>query len=72
MGPPPDRDAVMGPPPVPPSAPSSPSKQKDSQDLSEKYRKLKRKYYDLEEVSMSRLVYCLVSNGHLSSETQGD
>lgn len=53
MGPPPDRDVVMGPPPVPAPASStaSPSKSKDGQDINEKYRKLKRRFFELEEVS---------------------
>jgi hypothetical protein len=55
MGPPPTRDVVMGPPPVPPPASTSPMpgqvKQKDTQEMADKYRKLKRKYLDLEEVS---------------------
>jgi hypothetical protein len=54
MGPPPTRDVVMGPPPVPSPASTSPMpgnlKQKDTQEVAEKYRKLKRKYLDLEEV----------------------
>lgn len=58
MGPPPAKDVVMGPPPVPapvspqPSMPAtSPPKIKDSQDISEKYKKLKRRFFELEEVS---------------------
>ncbi|THH30040.1 hypothetical protein EUX98_g4149 [Antrodiella citrinella] len=54
MGPPPD--VVMGPPPVPPQAgvfhpqpPNAPKSNKDSQDVAEKYRRLKRRYFDLEE-----------------------
>ncbi|KAF7980654.1 hypothetical protein HWV62_37476 [Athelia sp. TMB] len=65
MGPPPDRDVIMGPPPVP--APSSqqagqhaalPPPQashhtpKGDQDITEKYKKLKRRYFELEEVSI--------------------
>lgn len=49
MGPPPDRDTPMGPPPVP--VPSGPQKGMDGQDISEKYRKLKRRFFELEEVS---------------------
>ncbi|KAG6336886.1 hypothetical protein ID866_2212 [Astraeus odoratus] len=48
MGPPQDRDIVMGPPPPPlPSSLQQPPK--DNQDVSEKYRKLKRRYFELEE-----------------------
>ncbi|KIJ17557.1 hypothetical protein PAXINDRAFT_72937 [Paxillus involutus ATCC 200175] len=48
MGPPPDRDLVMGPPPPPlPSTQQQPSK--DNQDIGEKYRKLKRRYFELED-----------------------
>lgn len=49
MGPPPDRDTPMGPPPVP--IPSGPQKGMDGQDISEKYKKLKRRFFELEEVS---------------------
>lgn len=48
-------DIVMGPPP-PPHLPinQTPAQQqpssKDNQDVNEKYRKLKRRYYELEEV----------------------
>jgi hypothetical protein len=49
MGPPLDRDIVMGPPPTP--GPSHPPGQKDKSDVTEKYRKLKRRYFELEEVS---------------------
>jgi hypothetical protein len=50
MGPPPDRD-VMGPPPTPSSSQHSPPPQiKDSPNIAEKYRKLKRRYFELEEV----------------------
>jgi hypothetical protein len=51
--PPIDRDIIMGPPPVPPHqpfAPSSVQNSKDPRELSEKYYKLKRKYWELEEV----------------------
>ena len=53
MGPP--QDVVMGPPPVPSQiAPSSSTgarlKEPESQDVSEKYRRLKRKFFELEEV----------------------
>lgn len=54
MGPPPD--IVMGPPPVPAplsssSHASSQAKSKDNSDIAEKYRKLKRRFFELEEVS---------------------
>lgn len=62
MGPPPDRDVVMGPPPVP--APSSQQgaqqKPKDNQEIVEKYKKLKRRYFELEEVSIIILSYTYV------------
>jgi hypothetical protein len=44
----------MGPPPVPshqPFSPSSLQNSKDPRDISEKYYKLKRKYWELEEVT---------------------
>lgn len=49
MGPPADRDIVMGPPPLP--APVA-QKPKDNQEIADKYRKLKRRYFELEEVSI--------------------
>ncbi|TFK71299.1 hypothetical protein BDN72DRAFT_470448 [Pluteus cervinus] len=57
MGPPPDRDPPMGPPPLPASASHPPpdpdqhqhGKPKDSPDVGEKYKKLKRRYIELEE-----------------------
>ncbi|KAG8214339.1 hypothetical protein J3R82DRAFT_9304 [Butyriboletus roseoflavus] len=52
MGPPQDRDVVMGPPPpplLPSTHPSAPQPAKDNQDVLEKYRKLKRRYFELEE-----------------------
>jgi len=51
MGPPPDRDVVMGPPPVPPQQIAQ-QKPKDPQEIAEKYKKLKRRYFELEEVSV--------------------
>lgn len=57
MGPPSDRDVVMGPPPVPTPlssglpAPLPQQKSKDDQNLTEKYKKLKRRFFELEEVS---------------------
>lgn len=42
----------MGPPPLPAPSHTTPQhKSKDSQEIVEKYRKLKRRYFDLEEVS---------------------
>jgi hypothetical protein len=46
----------MGPPPIPPHQPfalSSVQNAKDQREFSEKYYKLKRKYWDLEEVGLS-------------------
>ena len=51
--PPVDRDVIMGPPPVPPHQPFTPSSvqnSKDPREFSDKYYKLKRKYWELEEV----------------------
>ena len=56
MGPPADRDVVMAPPqfnpqqyPPPPNQPAS-VQQKPPQEYIEKYKRLKRKYFELEEV----------------------
>lgn len=56
MGPPADRDVVMAPPqfnpqqyPPPPNQPAG-VQQKPPQDYVEKYKRLKRKYFELEEV----------------------
>jgi hypothetical protein len=57
--PPADRDVIMGPPPVPPHQPFTPSSvqnSKDPREFSEKYYKLKRKYWELEEVRFSRIL----------------
>ncbi|KAF8229672.1 hypothetical protein L208DRAFT_160034 [Tricholoma matsutake] len=48
----PDRDVVMGPPPAP--APSAAVPQ-TNQDISEKYRKLKRRFFELEEETNTEL-----------------
>jgi hypothetical protein len=55
MGPPPDRDVVMGPPPVPSPLPQQNAQQKpkDTQEITEKYKKLKRRYFELEEVGVA-------------------
>lgn len=53
MGPPQDRDVVMAPPPpplLPSTQPSAPQPSKDNQDVLEKYKKLKRRYFELEQV----------------------
>ena len=56
MGPPADRDVVMAPPqfnpqqyPPPPNQPAN-VQQKPPQDYVDKYKRLKRKYFELEEV----------------------
>jgi hypothetical protein len=57
--PPVDRDVIMGPPPVPPHQPFTPSSvqnSKDPREFSEKYYKLKRKYWELEEVRFSQIL----------------
>ena len=46
-----DRDIVMGPPPLPPLSTPAQQPHKDDQYIGEKYRKLKRRYFDLEEVN---------------------
>lgn len=57
MGPPADRDVIMGPPPIPAvqqmAQPMQPMQlqQHSEQDINEKYKKLKRRYFELEEVS---------------------
>lgn len=54
MGPPqpPDRDVVMGPPPIPMQQHGALQNPKDVQEVTEKYKKLKRRYFELEEVSI--------------------
>jgi hypothetical protein len=54
MGPP--ADVVMGPPPLPLPATqqSPPAPSKDNQEIVDKYRRLKRKYFELEDVSRHR------------------
>jgi len=60
MGPPPDRDIMMGPPPVPAPLPSAThQKTKDGQEIVEKYRKLKRRFFELEEVSVISLSFSI-------------
>ncbi|OBZ71282.1 hypothetical protein A0H81_08683 [Grifola frondosa] len=55
MGPP--QDIVMGPPPLPPQlAQSASQKSRESHDVAEKYRRLKRKYFDLEEKHKDTLI----------------
>lgn len=69
MGPPQDRDVAMGPPP--PRLPSTQPPPKDNPDVLEKYRKLKRRYFELEEVG--RAPTCRsVDAQRTSSETPGD
>jgi hypothetical protein len=45
----------MGPPPLPAPLPqqNSQQKSKDTQEITEKYKKLKRRYFELEEVSVA-------------------
>jgi len=53
MGPPADRDVVMAPPQFPQQQyqpQHNNSAPKPTVDVNEKYKKLKRKYFDLEEV----------------------
>ncbi|KAH9947436.1 hypothetical protein B0H21DRAFT_333507 [Amylocystis lapponica] len=55
MGPP--HDIVMGPPPLPPQVSQATTpKPRDSQDIAEKYRRLKRKYFELEERHKESLI----------------
>lgn len=74
MGPPQDRDVVMGPPlpPLPTSTqPSVPPPTKDNQEVAEKYRKLKRRYFELEEVGQTLTRRSLVAlNGHVIRNTR--
>lgn len=66
MGPPSDRDVVMGPPPVPTPlssglpAPLPQLKSKDDQNIAEKYKKLKRRFFELEEVSVNIILFLLM------------
>lgn len=57
MGPPPDKDMLMGPPPAPLqlSNGSSSSKLRDP-GLADKYSRLKKKYFELEQVRVPRLL----------------
>lgn len=55
MGPPADRDVVMAPPQFSPQQQQYPQQntnhaQKPAVEVNEKYKKLKRKYFDLEDV----------------------
>lgn len=57
MGPPlpPDRDVIMGPPPIPIQQHGALQSPKDVQEVTEKYKKLKRRYFELEEVRCSHI-----------------
>ena len=58
----------MGPPPLPPLSTPAQQPHKDDQYIGEKYRKLKRRYFDLEEVNF----YAANSNTHRHpTEIQG-
>ena len=61
MGPP--QDVVMGPPPLPPQA-GQPASQKPPKepDISAKYSRLKRKYFELEEVRHCIHLSCSASS----------
>ena len=53
MPPPVDRDVVMGPPPLPPQitlSGSGDSRSRENQEIADKYKKLKRKFRDMDEV----------------------
>lgn len=80
MGPPADRDIIMGPPPVP--APQQmvqhagqslqQTQQHGEQDITDKYKKLKRRYFELEEVSVFvRVSSCTIRLSDVAAETQG-
>ncbi|KAI0917401.1 hypothetical protein AcW1_007402 [Taiwanofungus camphoratus] len=57
MGPPPAQDIVMGPPPLPPQVAQTTSQRpRDTQDVVEKYSRLKRKYFELEEKHKESLI----------------
>jgi hypothetical protein len=63
MAPPSDKDIIMGPPPVPSPLPIVPSAKpgpapKDNQEIVEKYKRLKRKYFELEEVGLVIFLHC--------------
>ena len=69
--PPLDRDVVMGPPPVPAqiapvSSMGAHSKEGESQEVTEKYRRLKRKYFELEEVRHCHIRVSLPASNPLS------
>lgn len=58
----PPHDIVMGPPPLPSQLTLTPSqsstlKLKDSPEVGEKYKRLKRKYFELEQVSFHRVFF---------------
>ena len=57
-----DREVVMGPPPLPNQvsvSASNESRPRDNPDITEKYRRLKRKYFELDEVCRSSDLSCL-------------
>jgi len=77
MGPPVDRDVVMAPPqfnpqqyPTPPNQPAS-VPQKPPQDCVDKYKRLKRKYFELEEVRVvvAKIVAWSLQSTHFLTST---
>jgi hypothetical protein len=56
----------MGPPPVPPFTPSSVQNSKDPREFSDKYYKLKRKYWELEEVGFPSILLIISPSSSLS------
>lgn len=62
MSAPSDRDILMGPPPLPNQvsvSASNDSRPRDNPDITEKYRRLKRKYFELDEVRRTSDLSCL-------------
>ncbi|KAL4081140.1 FYRN-domain-containing protein [Scleroderma citrinum] len=66
-----DRDTVMGPPPPPPLTTPAQQPQKDNQDINEKYRKLKRRYFDIEE-KLKEAQYELKLSGERNAKLRED
>lgn len=68
-----DHDVVMGPPPLPPQitlSGSGDSRSRETQDIAEKYKKLKRKFNEMGEVCVSSATPPDVSSPLVNGATQ--